>query len=52
VSWRLTCELLFVIVVVVASGCFVGAVMAVVVIVDAVMSADISIDVTDVTAPS
>jgi hypothetical protein len=52
VSWRLACELLFVIVVVVAWGRFVGAVMAVVVIVGAVMGAGISADVTDVTASS
>jgi hypothetical protein len=31
VSWRLACELLFVIVAVVAFGCSVGAVMAIVV---------------------
>jgi hypothetical protein len=52
VSWRLARELLFVIVVVVAWGCFVGEVMAVVVNVGAVMGAGISTDVTDVTVPS
>jgi hypothetical protein len=43
---------LFVIVVVVAWICFVGAVMAVVVIMGAVMGAGISADVMDVTVPS
>jgi hypothetical protein len=52
VSWRLAGELLFVIVAVVAWGCFVGAVVAVVVNVGAVMGAGISADVTDVTVPS
>jgi hypothetical protein len=40
------------IVTVVAWGCFVEPVMAVVVIVGAIMGAGISADVTDVTAPS
>jgi hypothetical protein len=44
--------LLFVIVAVVAWRCFIGAVMAVVVNVGAVMGAGISADMTDVTAPS
>jgi hypothetical protein len=52
VSWRLAREILFVIVAVVAWGRFVGAVMAVVVDVGAIMGAGISADVTDMTAPS
>jgi hypothetical protein len=52
VSWRLALKLLFVIVAVVAWGYFIGAVMAVVVNVGAVMGAGISADVTDVTVPS
>jgi hypothetical protein len=52
VSWRLTRELLFVIVAVVAWGCFVGVVMAVVVNVGAVMGEGVSGDVADVTVPS
>jgi hypothetical protein len=52
VRWRLAHELLFVIVAVVAWGHFVGAVMAVVVNVGAVMGVGISADVTDVTTPS
>jgi hypothetical protein len=52
VSWRLACELLFVIVAVVAWGCFAGAVLAVVVNVGAIMGVGISVDVTDVTVPS
>jgi hypothetical protein len=43
---------LFVIVVIVAWGYFVGAVMVVVVNVGAVMGVGVSTDVTDVTAPS
>jgi hypothetical protein len=45
VSWRLARELLFIIVDIVAWGCFIGAVMAVVVNVGAVMGAGISTDV-------
>jgi hypothetical protein len=52
VSWRLTHDLLFVIVADVAWGCFVGVDMAVVVNVGAVMGAGISTDVTDMTVLS
>jgi hypothetical protein len=52
VSWRLARELLFVIVAIVDWGCFITAVMTVVVNVGAVMGAGISDDVTDVTVPS
>jgi hypothetical protein len=52
VSWRLARELLYVIVVVVAWGRFIGAVMAVMVDVGVVVGAGISADVTDVTVPS
>jgi hypothetical protein len=52
VSWRLARELLFVIVAVVAWGCFVGVVMVVVVNVGAVMGTGISADVTNMTVPS
>jgi hypothetical protein len=49
VSWRLTHELLLVIVAVVAWGHFVGVVIAIVVNVGAVLGAGISADMTDVT---
>jgi hypothetical protein len=52
VSWRLTRELLFIIVAIVALGCFVSAVTTVVVNVGALMGAGISADVKDVTVPS
>jgi hypothetical protein len=52
VSGRLARELLFVIVAVASWGCLIGAVMDVVVNVGVVMSAAISADVTNVTAPS
>jgi hypothetical protein len=52
VSYRLTRELLFVIVVVVAWGCFVGVVVAIVVNVGVLMGAGISAHVTGVTVPS
>jgi hypothetical protein len=51
-SWRLARELLFMIVAVVAWGCFIGVVLIVAVNVGAVMGAGISADVTDVTVPS
>jgi hypothetical protein len=52
VSWRLARELLFVIVAVVARRRFVGADMAIVVNVGAVMGAGFSADVMDLTVPS
>jgi uncharacterized protein (DUF697 family) len=52
VSWRLARELLCVIVAVVAWGCFIRAVMVVVVNVGPVMGAGISADVTDATVSS
>jgi hypothetical protein len=51
-EWGTRSRALFVIVAVVAWGCFVGAVIAVVVNVGAVMGASILADVTDVTVPS
>jgi hypothetical protein len=52
VSWRLARELLCVIVAVVAWGCFVGVVVAVVVNAGVVMGAGISANMKDMTVPS
>jgi hypothetical protein len=52
VSWRLTRELLCVVVAVVAWGHFIGAVIAVMVNVGVVVGMGISADVTDVAVPS